>query len=103
MSLSYPNWHDIPTPGRPTRRTGVPEFPSLELRNAGSAGNPSGAAAAALGGRLDPGHEGRVDLLEDHLAVDDALADVVARWQLVHHVEQHLFEDGPQTPGARPP
>src|SRR5205807_721437 len=62
-----------------------------------------GAAAAPLGSRLDPGHERRVDLLEHHGAVDDALADVVARRQLVHHVEQHLFEDGPQTPGARPP
>src|SRR5205807_2554741 len=80
----YPNWRDIPTP-RGTDPRG------------------SGAAAAALGGRLDSGHEGRVDLLQHHRAVDDALADVVARRQLVHHVEQHLFEDGPQAPGARPP
>src|SRR5690606_30754112 len=35
--------------------------------------------------------------------VDHALADVVAAGQPVHEVEQHLFEDGPQTAGAGAP
>ncbi len=31
------------------------------------------------------------------------LADVGAAGQVVHHLEQHLFEDGPQAPGPGPP
>ena len=39
-------------------------------------------------------------LLQHDLAVDDALHDVGARRQVVHDLEQHLFEDGPQTASA---
>src|SRR5207249_4518762 len=52
---------------------------------------------------LAPWNERRVDAGEDHLLVDDALGDVLAGGELVHHVQQHLFQDGPQASGTRPP
>ena len=42
-------------------------------------------------------------LREHDVAVDDAPADVAAAGQVVHDVEQHLFEDGPQPAGAGAP
>ena len=55
-----------------------------------------------LAGGGATGHEGRVDPVEHHRPVDDALAHVGAAREVVHHVEEHLFEDGPQPPGAGP-
>src|SRR3546814_18265729 len=37
--------------------------------------------------------------LEHDLAIDHALLDIGARRQVVHDVEEHLLEDGPQTTG----
>ena len=44
-----------------------------------------------------------VHVLEHDATVDDALRDVGAARQVVHHVEQHLFEDGAQAAGAGAP
>src|SRR4030042_310277 len=38
----------------------------------------------------------RVFALADHLAGDDALGHVRARWYLVHHVEHHVLDDRPK-------
>src|SRR5262245_53184108 len=56
-------------------------------------------ATRARGPRAVAWHEGRVDLLDHGLPVDDDLADVAAPGQVVHRVEQHLFEDRPQATG----
>ncbi len=39
-----------------------------------------------------------MDLVEDHRSVDDALGDVGAARQVVHHLEEHLLEDGAEAP-----
>src|SRR5688572_14096711 len=46
--------------------------------------------------RLRLGHESRRGLLAHDGRVDDALGYVITAGKLVHGVEQHLFEDGPQ-------
>src|SRR5436309_649958 len=48
-------------------------------------------------------HQGRVDPSEDDLLVDEALGDVLAGRQLVHHVQEHFLQDGPQPSGTGPP
>src|SRR6266542_203859 len=64
----------------------------------------SGAFLRLLGGLvlLAPRNQRGVHPGQDDLLVDQALGDVLARGQLVHHVEQHLFQDGPEAtrPGA---
>src|SRR3546814_3606845 len=62
-------------------------------------GSGGGAARALLARSLAAGHERGVDLLEHDLAIDHALLDIGARRQVVHDVEEHLLEDGPQTTG----
>src|SRR5207245_1091450 len=59
-----------------------------------------GRALLGLLGRLGPANERRVHLVQHDALVDDALGDVLAGGQLVHDVEQHLLEDGPQSAGA---
>ena len=59
------------------------------------------AQDAALRWRPDEaGHQGGVDLVDHRRLVDDDLADVGTAGQVVHRVEQHLFEDGAQAAGA---
>src|SRR3989442_1642925 len=70
---------------------------SLTIGGSGETRLAGGAAGARLLGLVRAGHEGGVHLLEHHVAVDDALAHVGAAGQVVHDVEQHLFEDGAQT------
>src|SRR4051812_582284 len=65
----------------------------------------AGGSAGPLGlldGDLRTWHERGIDPLEDDAAVDDATTDVAAARQVVHDVQQHLFEDRPQPacPGA---
>ena len=74
-----------------TRSSGAPERPATTKRR--------GAAAAGAASR-PRGHERGVHLVEHDLTVDHALAHVAARREVVHDVEQHLFEDGPQATGA---
>src|SRR5688500_11453708 len=50
--------------------------------------------------RLRLGHESRRGLLAYDGGVDNALGDVVAARELVHGVEQDLFEDRPQATSA---
>ena len=65
---------------------------------------PSGGGATwPLPRGLRPRHEGRVDPLQHDGPVDHALAHVAAAGQLVHEVEQHLFEDGAQPASPRAP
>src|SRR5262245_36450712 len=45
-------------------------------------------------------HEQRLASLFDHLLADHALLDVIARGDVVHQVEHHIFEDRTET--ARP-
>src|SRR5438874_5558544 len=56
----------------------------------------SGASRASLAWRLGARHECGVHLLEHDFTCDDALADVGSTRQVVHDVQQHLFEDGAQ-------
>src|SRR5690606_37122769 len=70
-------------------------------RPAGCPGSRRGAPRPLLAGDLAAGDERGVHLLEHDRRVDDALADVVAAREVVHHVEQHLFEDGPQATRTR--
>src|SRR5215207_919572 len=42
------------------------------------------------------GHQGRRHLVGDDLAVDDDLADIASRRDVVHDVEEHFLDDGPQ-------
>jgi hypothetical protein len=52
---------------------------------------------------LDDRHvDGRVGERDERrrLGIDHAPGDVVAARHVVHHVEQHLFEDRPQAAGA---
>src|SRR5687767_8053324 len=60
-----------------------------------------GGAARALAPRLRLRlwHQRRGRLLAHDRRVDDHLRDVVAAGKLVHRVEQHFFEDGPETAG----
>ena len=44
--------------------------------------------------------EGRALFLQDHLLGDLAAADILARGNLVHHVEQHVLDDGAQAARA---
>ena len=46
------------------------------------------------------GHQARRHPLQHDGLVDHAATDVLAARQVVHDLEQHLFEDGPQAPGA---
>src|ERR671917_189081 len=72
----------------------------------GGAGRPvlrRGAARALLARGVGARHQRGVDPVEHDGPVDHALADVAAARQLVHEVEQHLFEDGPQAAGAGAP
>ena len=43
-----------------------------------------------------------VDLVYHDGAIDDALLHVAAAREVVHHFEQHLFEDRTQSAGAGP-
>src|SRR5262245_21795952 len=68
--------------------------------------SPSVARRARSGGAARPGlggDEGGGDALEHDGAVDHALGDVGAAREVVHDLEEHLLEDRPQAPGARPP
>ena len=49
---------------------------------------------------LVDGHQQRPGAVVDHVGVDDALADVVQRGDLVHHVEQHFLDRRAQAAGA---
>ena len=42
-------------------------------------------------------------LVQHHGPVDHALGDVGTPGEVVHHFEQHLFEDGAETAGPRTP
>jgi hypothetical protein len=46
------------------------------------------------------GHEQGAGPVQDHVVVDHALADVVHRGDLVHHLEQDLLDRGPEAAGA---
>src|SRR5437588_1502235 len=59
-----------------------------------------GAARPRCRSLFGAGHKGGVHLLEHDRAVDDALAHVGATGQVVHHVQEDLFEDGPQPASA---
>src|SRR3954467_5115776 len=48
-------------------------------------------------------HERRVHTRQHDVAVDETLGHILARGQLVHHVEQHLFHDRAQPARTRPP
>src|SRR5262245_13633546 len=62
----------------------------------------AGVAEARSGGfRLLLEHEQRLASLFDHLLADHALLDVIARGDVVHQVEHHIFEDRAQTARAR--
>jgi len=37
----------------------------------------------------------------DHIAVDDDFLHIPARWNFVHHVEQHILDDTAQPPRSR--
>src|SRR5688572_26458167 len=61
----------------------------------------SSLAGVRSGGlRLLLEHEQRLASLFDHLFADHALLDIIARGDVVHQVEHHIFEDRAQT--ARP-
>ena len=62
-----------------------------------------GATGALLARRLGARDEGGIDLLEHGRAIDDDLLDVGATRQVVHDLEEDLFEDGPQTASAGAP
>ena len=76
-------------PVNSVREAGIP--PSSEATQ-----QASGSAAAGL----VFGDQRRRHLAQHDLLVDDALHDVGARRQVVHDLEQHLFEDGAQTASA---
>src|SRR5436190_404583 len=59
----------------------------------------SGALLATFPfGELLAGHQGRQHRVSNDLRGDDHLRDVVATRNVVHDIEQHLFEDRPETP-----
>ena len=62
----------------------------------------SGALLAALTlGELLAWHQSRQYRVPDDFISDDHLGDVVAAGNVVHDIEQNLFEDRPQPAGAR--
>src|SRR3546814_14300723 len=48
-------------------------------------------------------HDERLGLALHDRFVDNNLADVLHRWQIVHHVEQHVLHDRSHTARARLP
>src|SRR5699024_4336378 len=53
---------------------------------------------AGLGAR----HDRRIDVFLDRLTGDDDLTDVLTAGYLIHHREQDLLDDGPQTTSTGP-
>src|SRR5438132_11456509 len=74
---------------------------SRETYSAGLGG--AFAPLRALGALGGAGDEGGVDLLEDRVLVDHALADVLAGREVVHDVEQDLLHDRPEASGTGAP
>src|SRR5580698_6686467 len=61
------------------------------------------ATPCGLGWRIAERHERRIHAVEDDGPIDDTFANVGATREVVHHVEEHFFQDGPQTAGTRAP
>ncbi|MDX6247123.1 MAG: hypothetical protein QOF10_483 [Kribbellaceae bacterium] len=66
------------------------------VRSASPARRLGGAVSAFAFAGLVAWDEGRVDVVEDGVAVDHDTGDVVAARHLVHHGKQDLLEDRPQ-------
>src|SRR4051794_9309323 len=88
-------------PSRPSMRSRVSASRrrhAVRRTHPTSASNESSGGAAFL---VVAGDEGRRLVVLDDGLVDDALRDVGAAREVVHHLEQHLLQDRPQTAGTR--
>src|SRR5438034_8222756 len=85
-------------------RRGAPSFMGPSTDEPGERfpweGTALGRAFLGLLRGLRSADEGRVDLVQHDALVDHALGDVLAGGQLVHDVQQDLFQDGPEAAGA---